>query len=158
MLNINKRKIGFTIRLTRENKNITREQLAERMKVTKNYIYKIEAGKAGFTLDLMYKIAQALEVDIKEIYQWEAAQDDVTKAKDSEVIWREKNQLTEAGTLKTLVEKMIEIIEKQGIEVPSKSQQETDENYMLELVTLLPTDLQKKIQQKILDEAWKPRI
>jgi len=132
---------------------MTREQLAERMKVSKNYVYKIEAGKAGFTLDLMYKIAQALEVELKEIYEWEAP-NDVTKIKDSEVIWREKNQLTN-DSLKTLIIKMIEVLEKKGIEVPIKTDQVSEENYIIELITNLPTDLQKKIQLRILEQAWK---
>jgi len=155
MLNIEKRKIGFNIRLIREGKNMSREQLADRMKVSKTYIYQIESGKAGYKLDLIAKIARALEVPLQKIYQWEEPTNGLTKVKDSEVTWREKTQLTEAGPLKTLVKMMINIIEQQGIEVPNNIEQVTEENYLLELVTMLPIELQKKIQQTILDQAWK---
>jgi len=150
-----KRHLGFNIKKARKAKNWTIEELAKKIDVSKNYIYQIESGRGGFTLETLQKFATALDVDLKYFFELEE-KEEISKVKDIELPWRErKNQLTEAGNLNLIVKTVMDILEEKGIEIPIKESQVSQEDYFLELITRLPSDLQKRIQQKILDETYK---
>jgi transcriptional regulator with XRE-family HTH domain len=59
--------LGKNIKRIRRNKNLTQEKLAEMVKVTPKYIQYIESGKRSPSLKSLYKIAKALDVQVKDL-------------------------------------------------------------------------------------------
>lgn len=53
---------GNRIRLLREAKKLSREQLAELVEISPKFLYEIETGKKGFSAYTLYKIADILGV------------------------------------------------------------------------------------------------
>lgn len=58
-------KIGKRIAEIRKLKGLSSEKLAEMSGVTNSNIVKIENGKYNVSVDILYKICKALEVEIK---------------------------------------------------------------------------------------------
>lgn len=54
--------IGFRIRSLREANNYTRDALAEKVDISAKFLYEIEMGKKGFTVEILYKISKVLSV------------------------------------------------------------------------------------------------
>lgn len=52
--------IGKRIRQIREEKEMTRDQLAERAEITSKFLYELENGKKGLSANTLLKIANAL--------------------------------------------------------------------------------------------------
>lgn len=61
-------RIGKKIVKYREMRKITQEKLAYENDFSKGYLSDIEAGKKLPSLQLLEKIAEALEVDIKDLF------------------------------------------------------------------------------------------
>ena len=57
-------KIGGTIRAIRENRGLSQEQLAEKMKISRSTISKIESGKFNCSIDYLAKFASFLDFEI----------------------------------------------------------------------------------------------
>ena len=57
-------------RLRFENSEITQQQLADRVGVTRQTIIAIEAGKCAPSLPLAFKIARTFGVQIEDIFQY----------------------------------------------------------------------------------------
>ncbi len=55
--------IGLAIIKARQNKGISQEDLAGSSDVARNYISRIENGHVSFSVVVLLKIAEALEVD-----------------------------------------------------------------------------------------------
>jgi len=148
MKNANK-KIGFKIRLARESKNITRDELAERMGVGKNYIYKVEAGIGGFSIGTMDKFASAIGVDISYFYDWrEEKTEGDNKIKD--VIAQYGSQLEER-----LMELLEKLVTPQQSDPQSKIQSNGIMDQVLTLIAQLPSDKQKQIIDRLLAEKFR---
>lgn len=62
--------IRNNIKLQREKKGITQQQLADKAGISMNYLAKIESRKMqrGFSIVILGRIADALEIDIKELF------------------------------------------------------------------------------------------
>ena len=62
--------IRNNIKLQREKKGITQQQLADKVGISMNYLAKIESHKMqrGFSIVILGRIADALEIDIKELF------------------------------------------------------------------------------------------
>lgn len=60
-------KIGERIRLIRESKGITQQDLAASCNFEKTNMSRIEAGRTNPTISTLYKISQALGVTISEL-------------------------------------------------------------------------------------------
>ena len=58
-------------RLRFDNGEMTQQQLADRVGVTRQTIIAIEAGKYSPSLPLAFKLARAFRVPIEEIFQYE---------------------------------------------------------------------------------------
>ena len=58
-------------RLRFENGEMTQEQLADRVGVTRQTILAIEAGKYAPSLPLAFRIAQTFGVSIEQVFQYE---------------------------------------------------------------------------------------
>ncbi|MCH5307911.1 MAG: helix-turn-helix transcriptional regulator [Prevotella sp.] len=58
---------GKNVQLCREKAGISQEKLAELADVHRTYIGTVERGETNITLYNIYKLAQALNVNIKEL-------------------------------------------------------------------------------------------
>lgn len=70
-----KQLIGSRIKSIRTKKQLTQENLAERMNINPKYLSSIERGKENPTLNTMILMAEALEVDISEIFKFTQIED-----------------------------------------------------------------------------------
>ncbi|MBP6234513.1 MAG: helix-turn-helix transcriptional regulator [Saprospiraceae bacterium] len=60
--------IGNNIKNIRESKGISQQKLAADCNFEKSNMSRIEAGKTNPTILTLYKIANALDVDVREIF------------------------------------------------------------------------------------------
>ena len=61
------RKIGIRIRVARLDKKISQEKLAEYADVNRNTIGSIERGEISPTIETLYKIATALDIELHDL-------------------------------------------------------------------------------------------
>lgn len=61
------KKFGLNVKFARMKKNLTQEQLAEKMDIHWTYIAKIETGKINMSLGKVLEIAKVLEIDINKL-------------------------------------------------------------------------------------------
>ena len=59
--------IGTKIKSVRKIKSISQERLALLCNIDRSYIGRIERGEVNLTVEKLYEIAIALEVDMKEL-------------------------------------------------------------------------------------------
>ena len=64
-------KIGTRIRILREAKKLSQQDLADLCNFDKGDMSKLEAGKANPTIKTLLKISQALEVNFSDLFQIE---------------------------------------------------------------------------------------
>lgn len=64
-----KKIFGKNIRVARDSKNITQEQLAELCGLHRTYIGSVERGERNISLENISKIAQALKVNISDLFK-----------------------------------------------------------------------------------------
>ena len=62
------KRIGKKIAMHRQKRKLTSEQLAYQFGISKGYLSDIENGKRLPSLQMLEKIAQALKVDIRELF------------------------------------------------------------------------------------------
>ena len=62
--------IGARIRSLREAKGLTQEKLAEVMDINSKYLSNIERGKENPTLDMLIRFAEALKVEMWEMFDF----------------------------------------------------------------------------------------
>ncbi|NNG99926.1 helix-turn-helix transcriptional regulator [Acinetobacter sp. ANC 5414] len=60
-------KIGKNIKFFRKMKAISQEKLALLCNIDRSYIGRIERGEVNLTVEKLYEISTALEIDIKEL-------------------------------------------------------------------------------------------
>lgn len=66
-----KHDVGNRIRLLRNNMGISQEKLALKSGLDRTYIAGIESGKRNATLDSIEKIIRALEISVKDFFDFE---------------------------------------------------------------------------------------
>lgn len=71
IFNIISTKVGTRIRILREARNLSQQDLADLCNFDKGDMSKIESGKANPTLRTFLKISQALELNISDLFQIE---------------------------------------------------------------------------------------
>ena len=64
-------KIGNRIKLMRESKGVSQQDLAAICNFEKGNLSRIEAGRTNPTISTLYKISQALEISISELVNFE---------------------------------------------------------------------------------------
>jgi len=64
-------KIEMLIRQIREQKNMSIDELAKKSNVSKAHLSYIERNEKKATIDILVKIARALDIDITELYKVE---------------------------------------------------------------------------------------
>lgn len=63
--------LGKRVKYLRRIKNLTQAQLAELTNLSVNYISEIETGIASPTFETLWKLATALEVELKSLFDFE---------------------------------------------------------------------------------------
>lgn len=61
-----KRSLGYRIRQLREDKNVSQRQLALMTGTSRSYLWKLEGGKADVGIDVLCRIARALDVKVRD--------------------------------------------------------------------------------------------
>lgn len=64
------KKLGNKIRILRNNTKLSQESLAEKADIDRNFISLIENGKANPSIIYLKQIADALETDIQELFNF----------------------------------------------------------------------------------------
>ena len=64
------KKLGYKIRLTRLEKKMTQEVLAYETTLAAPYIGQVERGKANISVNKLEMIANALDVEVKELFDF----------------------------------------------------------------------------------------
>ena len=59
--------IGTRIRRLRESKNLSIQEFADKLEIEYNNVIRIEKGRTNFTIGTLVKIANTLEVNLKDI-------------------------------------------------------------------------------------------
>jgi transcriptional regulator with XRE-family HTH domain len=67
-----KRLLGTRIKALRKLRKLSQEDLAERAAISPQYVSNIERGKENPTLDLLFKLADALKVSLGDLCDFEA--------------------------------------------------------------------------------------
>jgi putative transcriptional regulator len=60
--------LGNNMKLIREQKQLTQEQLASKLKVSRSWLEKVENGKVDPSLKLALRIAAVLDCSIEDIF------------------------------------------------------------------------------------------
>lgn len=61
---------GLNVSYYRRKQKLTQEQLAESAKVEPNHMSNIELAKVGTSLDVVFRIADALEVPVHKLFEF----------------------------------------------------------------------------------------
>lgn len=61
-------KLGQKIRMERQKRHISQEKLAELADLNRNFIGMVERGESNITVKNLENIANAFEIDIKELF------------------------------------------------------------------------------------------
>lgn len=61
------KKIGQSVRELREAKNYSLQEFSDKLDMEYNNLIRIEKGRSNFTIGTLVKIANALEVELKEL-------------------------------------------------------------------------------------------
>ena len=95
---MNQERIGRFIANARKEKNLTQEDLAEKLGVTKNAVSKWERGLCLMDMSLLKPLSEILEVSINEILAGEKIEEkDIEKKSEENII-----KLTELVNLKSM--------------------------------------------------------
>ena len=70
MSNKNLKKLGKNIKNIRKSLGLSQEQLAERIKKTRNYVGMIERAEINIPVSVLFDIAKALNVNIKVFFEF----------------------------------------------------------------------------------------
>ena len=62
--------IGKRIKELRKKRGLSQEQLSEKAEITPNYLSRVERGTENPTLDMFIKLANALEVEMWEMFDF----------------------------------------------------------------------------------------
>ena len=79
-------RLGARIKELRKTRNLTQEQLSERVDLATRFISLIEVGRSSPSLETMEKIAIALDVEIKDLFEFAHLQAGGVKAGDIEIL------------------------------------------------------------------------
>ncbi|WP_370559214.1 helix-turn-helix domain-containing protein [Edwardsiella tarda] len=60
---------GLAVRKQRNNRNLTQEELASLCDLDRTYIGSIERGERNVSLVNIHKIASALDIEVKELFE-----------------------------------------------------------------------------------------
>lgn len=114
------RKFGEKIKHLREERNLSQEELAKLLGMHRTYISQVENGKRNIRLVNIGKIALALNVRLKDLFDFEIDRSDASgdrkEVKDKSEIFKEriKDLEKENSILKNKIKSMKKHLKKQG--------------------------------------------
>lgn len=118
--------IGDNVRRIRNNKGFSMDKIREITGLSKSTISELETNKSNPTTDTLQKIADALDVDIKNFYENEANTDNKTKDKEFDLGTVKLNRI--ARSAQDLTESDQEVV-LNVIEAMRKAKGENKRNY-----------------------------
>lgn len=62
--------LGLNVSYYRRKRELTQEQLAEMAEIERNHMSSIELAKAGTSLDVIFRMADALEVPVHKLFEF----------------------------------------------------------------------------------------
>lgn len=62
--------LGNNIKTARKNKNLSQNQLAELLDISREHLAKIETAKRTISLRLLFKLSEVLEVKEEELFRF----------------------------------------------------------------------------------------
>ncbi len=65
-----KEKFGKKLAYIRNTRNLSQMELADKIDKSFNYISQIECGKANLTMNMLILLADALDIDAKELFDF----------------------------------------------------------------------------------------
>lgn len=95
--------VGHRIRALREYNQYTRDAFAEKLDISSKFLYEIETGKKGFSVDILYRISKVLSVSTD--YLLFGARDDKVSAKMRGVL--ERFDAKQMKNLQTVLEALL---------------------------------------------------
>jgi len=96
--------LGSNIKIYRNACGISQSKLAERVDTATNYISAIEAGRRFPSVEILEKIASALEIDTPELFSVKNVQISIEKREIEEQIWLNIGQNLSNYISKSLIE------------------------------------------------------
>jgi transcriptional regulator with XRE-family HTH domain len=96
--------LGTNIKIYRNACGISQSKLAERVDTATNYISAIEAGRRFPSVEMLEKIALALEIDIPELFSVKNMRFSIEKREIEEQIWLNIGQNLSNYISKSLIE------------------------------------------------------
>jgi transcriptional regulator with XRE-family HTH domain len=96
--------LGTNIKIYRNTCGISQSKLAERVDTATNYISAIESGRRFPSVEMLEKIALALEIDTPELFSVKNVQISIEKREIEEQIWLNIGQNLSNYISKSLIE------------------------------------------------------
>lgn len=63
-------KLGLNIAYYRKRDRLTQEQLSEMLELERTHISRIELGKGGASLDVLFKMAELFKIPVKALFDF----------------------------------------------------------------------------------------
>ena len=79
--------LGANIKIYRKTCGLSQSKLAEKVNTATNYISAIEAGRRFPSVEMLEKLANALEIDTPELFSMKPVQISTLEKKTEEQIW-----------------------------------------------------------------------
>lgn len=64
-------KLGKNIQKARKANNLTQNELAEKLDISREHLAKIETAKRGMSLNLVFLLAEVLKIEEKDLFNFE---------------------------------------------------------------------------------------
>lgn len=106
--------LGCRIRQARTNRNMSQIELAEACGISVPYVSDIERGKKCFSVDILLRIAQALQVSTDWLLRLDIPQTDYAYNTEAAELLKDCSQ-DEAALLLDMMSSMKQIVRKRGI-------------------------------------------
>ncbi len=84
--------LGLRIKELRVERGITQEELAESCGMFRTYMSRIESGRANPTLTMLYVMADALQVDVRDLLQLPTGEDLPSRVRSTQNLSRGRVQ------------------------------------------------------------------
>ncbi len=69
-LNWRDRELADKIRWYRRDRNLTQEQLSERLRVNLTYVSSVERYKRGVSLQIIYRLSRIFKIKVKDLFDF----------------------------------------------------------------------------------------
>jgi len=138
-------KIGLKLRKARIERGLNQAELGALVGKSSTLVSSLETGRSGFAVETLKRFATVLQKPLSYFYLWDDLETDDKAGGIISKRTEEIKSLEPETVVEKIIEKLMEVLEQRGIQLPSKVSDKTDIEFMLELIALLPPDLQRRI-------------